>query len=482
MKYSDSYDFKYSGFTVSRYNIEDYIAALPGNGGLFGRRTMYYHSYGIVESMIRSIASNDFAFNPNDRGMCRLLEEMIRKGGHDRGVYSESAHMAMRNLCIAQGKNPDNHLLYDKTISGRISQATSKIKGLFGFGKKKHGAAPAEFEPAQVVDAPAESTPVSHIDTDVDVAVEPAPVQQQTVPDTVIEPGVDVPVTDAVADTQPQKSSRKANILYNMAATVAGIAAIGALVLTGGRVNNMNGDAAPVDSVPTFKTVSMGDTSRTMTQVYNLGDFANQARNATIPTLTAPRMLNTARAPRTPMMPTVASVRPATHVAPVVTPAVPAKKVTKQAPTASRVATDSVAVQLTRASKSSLNILLGTKKADELCRRVQSQIDAGIFAAPNGMSAERIAHAMTMSRVYEGKSVILDALNSKVALTPAQQAAFNQHIDEIGDMGVKIQKRMASKHKLSKHSCFDRASHAQQTVHIKNVKQLKQFRKLARTR
>ena len=125
---------------------------------------------------------------------------------------------------------------------------------------------------------------------------------------------------------------------------------------------------------------------------------------------------------------------------------------------------------------SSLDILMGAQRRDSLYNKIQNQVDRGIFKIPNGMSVQRIAHAMEMSRIYEGKSIILDALNSNTKLTDAQQQAFESHIDGIGIRGEKLQKRMMQKQKLSNHSKFDKSSYAQQKAHIKNLKQLRQLR------
>ncbi len=125
---------------------------------------------------------------------------------------------------------------------------------------------------------------------------------------------------------------------------------------------------------------------------------------------------------------------------------------------------------------SSLDILMGAKKRDALYDKIQQQVDRGIFKIPNGMSVQRIAHAMKMSRIYEGESIILDALNNNIKLTEAQQIAFEKHIDGIGIRGEKLQKRMMQKQKLSNHSKFDKSSYAQQKAHVKNLKQLRQLR------
>ncbi len=420
MNTSYANDFTYCGFSVSRYNLIDYIANLEPRSAVskWGRQRNRYYSTGIVESMIHAMAVGNVQFNVRDRELCTLLEQMIVKGGYNAdGVYSDEAHAAIRRLYQMQGKNPDECALYDKNISGRFGKAKSKLKSIFGFGKK----APQDSSRTAEAATPAQPAPVPNSQ----------PRAQQS--------------GDATSPApQPQAKSKKRWVPF--AAITTGVITMVAVMFSGAGRHAANQDGNSSQAVPEFKTVNVGDTAHNITQVYNLSDgvyggigirpFAGAQQSVAQPRDSA---VNT-------------------------------------------VATDSASVQLTRTSKSALNILLGEKKADTLCHQVQSQMDAGIFTAPRGMSAERIAHAMTMSRIYEGKSVILDALNSNVALTPAQQAAFNQHIDEIGDMGVGIQKRMASKHKLSTHSKYDHASRTQQKVHIKNLKQLKQFRKMARTR
>lgn len=139
--------------------------------------------------------------------------------------------------------------------------------------------------------------------------------------------------------------------------------------------------------------------------------------------------------------------------------------------------TDSVKiVAINNFCDSSLDILIGKKKREALYNKIQNQVNRGIFKIPNGMSLQRIAHAMEMSRIYEGKSIILDALKSDKVLNQAEQEAFAKHIEGIGERGEKLQKRMMKKHKLSSYSKFNKASYAQQKTHIKNLKQLRQLR------
>ena len=65
-------------------------------------------------------------------------------------------------------------------------------------------------------------------------------------------------------------------------------------------------------------------------------------------------------------------------------------------------------------------------------------------------------------------------------LTVEQQKAFNDHIASIGDLGVKLQKRMAKQHNLSNHSRYSKASKSLQMEHAKNLKQLRQIKNRTR--
>lgn len=122
--------------------------------------------------------------------------------------------------------------------------------------------------------------------------------------------------------------------------------------------------------------------------------------------------------------------------------------------------------------ENALNIIIGEKAYLELYKKIKHQVLHKRFKIPEGMSIERIAHAATMSRIYEGKSIVLDALETKVKLTPDQQKMFESHIEGIGVRGEKLQKRMSEKQTLSNHSRFDQASHSAQQKHVKNLQKL----------
>lgn len=122
--------------------------------------------------------------------------------------------------------------------------------------------------------------------------------------------------------------------------------------------------------------------------------------------------------------------------------------------------------------ENALNIIIGEQAYLELYKKIKHQVLHKRFKIPEGMSIERIAHAATMSRIYEGKSIVLDALETKVNLTPDQQKMFESHIEGIGVRGEKLQKRMSEKQTLSNHSRFDKASHSAQQKHVKNLQKL----------
>ena len=122
--------------------------------------------------------------------------------------------------------------------------------------------------------------------------------------------------------------------------------------------------------------------------------------------------------------------------------------------------------------ENALNIIIGEQAYLELYKKIKHQVLHKRFKIPEGMSIERIAHAATMSRIYEGKSIVLDALETKVNLTPDQQKMFESHIESIGVRGEKLQKRMSEKQTLSNHSRFDQASHSAQQKHVKNLQKL----------
>lgn len=134
------------------------------------------------------------------------------------------------------------------------------------------------------------------------------------------------------------------------------------------------------------------------------------------------------------------------------------------------------AIKVREYCTSALDIVIGKNARQKLCAEIRNQVDLGIFKIPNDMSVERVAHAMTMSRIYEGKSIILDALKSYNKLTDAQQAEFENYIKEVGERGEKIQKRAAKKQTLTNYSKYDQASKKMQKTHAKNLHELHKMR------
>lgn len=347
-----NYSFTFAGSSVTNGKIRHYMHTHTKSAFSWDLQRKSAVNDNLGDRIIRAIANNDYSVNQSDSEIYPLLEEFVKECGYDsNGVYGNDAHAAMQNLCSAQGKNSNEYVLFDKNFAGRKNKIVSKIKNVFGFGKKQEEK------------------------------------QEQN-------------------DTAPKQKKW----MYRITTTVAGLAVVGAGLFVGQKMSDN-----ATNQTPNFKTVKTDSVSHKSVQTYDI------ARN--------------------------------------------------------QPASDSISVALTRSSKSALNILLNEKKATDLCNQVQRQMDAGIFVAPHGMSAERIAHAITMSRIYEGTSIIIDALNSKTKLTPAQQTEFNQHIDEIGDMGVKLQKKMTTKQKLSQHSQFNKASKTMRQVHVQNLKHLHQLRK-----
>lgn len=135
-----SYDFKYYGFGVYFENIKTYIANIEAHRKKIKFRSSYepFYAQGIIEGMIHAIADKDVQFDVKDVMLCRILEEMIIKGGYNNaGVYTDAAHKALRNLYIMQGKDPNSCVLYNKTIGGTMDHMKSKLKNFFGLDKKK---------------------------------------------------------------------------------------------------------------------------------------------------------------------------------------------------------------------------------------------------------------------------------------------------------------------------------------------------------
>lgn len=355
-------DFQYFNFHLNTSTIQNYIENTVAE-----RKYMRWHSNRgayeapLTDSIINAIAGNKVKFDINNTELVETLDKLIRKCGYGTdGTYTESAHQAMKNLCIMRGINPDNAKLYDHTLSGRIAQGKEKIKGFFGFGKKKQ-------------------------------------------------------------DEQKVVATQPANKKSVVGAFIAGAALMGlTTMLTGDKINEKSDAPAQPKKTENVRTTTSANTLKITPVVQNKTVATKQTKPANV--------------------------------------------------------NDPQLQAINNFCDTSLDILMGAQKRDSLYNKIQAQVDKGIFKIPNGMSVQRIAHAMEMSRIYEGKSVILDALNTDKQLTDAQQNAFEEHINGIGIRGEKLQQRMSKKQKLSSHSKFDRSSYAKQQAHIKNLKQLRQMR------
>ncbi|MBD5400889.1 hypothetical protein HDR61_04060 [bacterium] len=515
------YDFVYSGFGISKNNlrayVETFLAERRANKFRFGQHSSYR---GIIDSMIGAIASNDFSFNSNDPEICKLLEKLITQAGYDKnGKYTDDARAAMHNICIAMGKDPSMNPLFDKTAMGHVNKLTSKFKSLFGLNKPEtfyqtyapivSTPTPAALMPETKDEAEA-STPINADEQNTTDKIQidsapapddaPAAINNADLHEYVLDEENEKPVQDDVVlqeyvlDEENEKPVQDGVILQEYILDEENEKTVQTKT-DNEQIPSHQEHANNYDLGDEEVTTHQTDTHRYEQIAVDATDMDVPESDTTIQS-TTPARKSSKKKWMYRITATVAGLaavgaslfmtRKAADTTKMQTPVFK----TVQIDTASHkttaaynlgrdnsnVANDSTAIALTRSSKSSLNILLGEKKADELCARVQHQIDNGIFVAPRGMSAERIAHAMEMSRIYEGKSVILDALESKTKLTPAQQAEFAKHIDEIGDMGTGIQKRMASKRKLSNHSQFNKAPKKMRDLHVKNIKQLHQLR------
>lgn len=394
-------DFRYAGFWISKDCLEYYIkeTVLEKRGLSNG----YYDSNTLLTtSVIGCIANNDAEFNVNDPEIVNLVQDLIIKcGKNEQGIYTEAAHAAMRNLCIMRGMKPDAIKLQDKTNTSLWERTTNKIKGFFGWGKKK--------EEAKLQNNPAQTEQKKPLATDT--------------------------------------FSRER--ITQVAAATSSIVILAATIAT----------ALSLDTCSSLKTKNHDDQIKQKTQkvikTTNDNALKIQPVSANNDGWKVVRGSQPATMPSKPVL---------THKA---------EQKLKPTPTTEQMAE---IARINACCNSSLNILIGQNARDKLYNKVRKQVERGVFQIPDGMSVERVAHAMTMSRIYEGKSIILDALNSEQKLNDAQQQAFAKYIEEIGVNGVGLQKRMAAKQKLSSHSKYDQASKSMKAAHAKNLKQLRQMR------
>ena len=478
------YDFRYNRFSFHATTLIDYIDdAIYFKKNSQNEYDQYSHSLNVVESIVSCIAADDFDFNPNNKEVFKSLYIMLRDCCHENGKYSDNARLALRKICEHCGFTENAIELTNKKPVGRFGKISQKISSWFGkktykdpvedfidqmFAAKEQSK--SDSQPKTVVAVPVKTvaentvkeqshlvktvqpvktmrkkrskfgfhtktivaTPVKSVARKIvkkqTLPVKIAPVQlsaykEQPKSDFQSKPVSNHTYTKIFKFKLPKVNYTKPSKRSMFAAVITGGILIGAMMFGGGNKKN-NSANINEKSVTELKSVTPMSTAHYKSvTTYNLVDSVKTQQNKYKP------------------------------------------------------ATDSVSVKLTAASRSALDVLMGTEKAQKLCDEVRAKFDAGIFQLPEGMSIERVAHAMQMSRVYEGHSVILDALNSDVKLTDAQQKAFNDHIASIGDLGVKLQKRMAAKHKLSHYSRYDNAKKSLRAEHIKNLQQLKQAKK-----
>lgn len=426
-----AYDFKYSVFWLSKPDLIEYIKNFDRLSG-----DAYASAYSIsqlLDCIIENIAAGNIEFNTKDVELCDILEELVVKAGKQQdGTYTQTARQAMRKLCTMQGKQPDAVQLYDTEKKSWWKKATGKVKSFFGFNKKSEE---KTQNPEQIV----ETTPNT---------VKPTPDKVETTPDTV-EPvpdttenplhSVQVPQKTTVEphNAVKDKNSRDSNLLRTAVvsgAIIVGLGLIGIAKAHQDRSQQTNQNLEPKKE----------KTENTKSNL-NLSFSSWQSVDSKISSW--PQSLQS----------------------------IVKKKTTEEQKT-----TDAEIAKINACCNSSLNILIGEKARNKLYTQIRNQVKNGIFQIPGNMSVERVAHAITMSRIYEGKSIILDALNSKQKLTQEQQKAFVNHIESIGVNGVGLQKRMAAKQKLSSHSKYDTASKSLKVTHAKNLKQLRQMRGISR--
>ena len=488
---NNDYDFRYNNFPISNFTLEGYIDdASHFRQTAKGEFGQYNHAFGVVDSIIDCILSGDFDFRPDNQKVFRTLYRMLRDCGHNNGKYSDNARCAMRKLCEFCGFPADAIQLVDKKPVGRFEKITKKISGWFGakkqmdptedmidqmFAHKKH----VKPEPQQKNDVAPVIPETHHVEKTQKEQKQPVnmlpkkiskrPIYKKTsnlavlrankrrslkeqhnscsvntpATITIVVPSIkkqnqpgNVRSTQGIAhatDKKIPKLSIKSKISWRsmFASVITGGIIIGSMIFSGDTNKKCSDTKANEDSVKALAVATpMATTHYKSIATYNIKKWTGAKQTNSV-------------------------------------------ERNKYKP-----ATDSLSVKLTAASRSALNILIGNENAQKLCDDVRSKIDAGIFQLPDGMSIERVAHAMQMSLIYEGHSIILDALNSDVKLTDVQQKAFNDHIASIGDLGVKLQKRMAAKHKLSHNSRYEQADKSLRVEHIKNLKQLKQAKKL----
>ncbi|MBR3148088.1 MAG: hypothetical protein IKF41_01940 [Alphaproteobacteria bacterium] len=521
------YDFRYNRFSFHATTLIDYIDdAIYFKNNCQNEYDEYSHSLNVVESIVSCIISNDFDFKPNNKEIFKSLYIMLRDCCHENGKYSDNARLALRKICEHCGFPGNAIELRDKKTTGLFGKISKKISSWFG---KKNTKDPVEDVIDQMFAAKEQSKSDSQPKT---VGVLPV----KTVAENTVKKQQE-PVKTASVQTPAAKEQSKSD---SQPKTVGAVPVKTVAKNTVKKQSHLVKPVQPIKTVRK-KRSKFGFHTKTIVATPVKSVAKKIVKEQTLPVKTAPEQLSAYKEqPKSDFQSKPVSNHTYTKIFKFKLPKINYTKPSKRTMFAAAItggiligamlfgggnkknnsanineksvtelksvtpmstahyksvttynlvdsvktqqnkykpATDSVSVKLTAASRSALDILMGEEKAQKLCNDVRAKLDAGIFKLPNGMSIERVAHAMQMSRVYEGHSVILDALNSNTKLTDAQQAAFNEHIANIGDLGVKLQKRMAAKHKLSHNNRYSHAKKSLRAAHAKNLKQLKLAKK-----
>lgn len=464
----NDFDFRYACFSLSAYTLENYIKdAIVSKKLVKNPYDSYGHSNGIIDDIISCIASQDFKFKANNKRVFKLLYKMLRDYAHDNGIYSDKARKALRVLCLRCGFAADSLVLTDHAPMGRMARFKQKFCKWFGDDKPRDEQEDKIDQLFDMVSQQNNKTLISENER----AAELQRMQEedqariaeaQRMREEAARRAQEVHAKGQTENAQEgtEKKTRtpaprsKKTLVAAIGATITGVALLGASMLFGAH-GPAGASIQDNDKAPMFKTIdAMPVAHYKLVATYNVFDSVQKQKSNLDSVLQY-------RVPTTKMFAQAKEM---------------SDSLKPQQPMAEN---QTAAVALTKASRSALNILIGTKRAQKLCDNVQSKVDAGIFKLPDGMSVERVAHAMQMSRVYEGRSVILDALNSNEKLTDEQQRAFDNHIASIGDLGVKLQKRIAAKRNLNKYSRYDNANETLRMAHAKNLEQLRQIRNRA---
>lgn len=389
-------DFRYAGFKVSQDLLRSYLEERDVKKSYPYKNRYYADESEVLLSIIDCIASGDVAFDVKNQEMCNILQDIITFFGKDnKGVYTQSAHQAMQQLCIMRGMAPDAVVLQDDKHVSWWKKASEKVGGWFNKNKKVN----AQEKPKK-------------------------------------------PQNNKVISKKP---------LLRTLATVGTVVGVSALIAFGvpGDTKNSNKKSGVNKKTERVVKTKAGNGLVVKKSSANENKFLVRDKQGNVMAWPYVAFANDAKA-----------------------------KVKTEPKTTEKLnnASEYQLSKINACCESALNIIIGEQARERLYNQIRSQVNRGIFQIPDGMSVERIAHAATMSRIYEGKSIVLTALKSDKKLTHNQQMAFAAHIDGIGIHGEKLQKRVAQKQKLSNYSRFDMASNLQKQAHVRNLQELQKIR------